>query len=568
MSRLDAGQGKRGRRLAAAWRFAAAAFLGAGLLAAALSFSSCGNQGTADAARQGGGQAIASPTSAEIAGADPRAAFESSGMLSGLNADIQAIRVLSGSRGSPRAGVALGYGSSLNSAVFAIGEAGAGTNPGALPAERLVSASGAASAPLPGPVIALAVSGESMVASCAMADGSSMLMGFRPEDASGILIESWKRADKSRSILIPVPGGRIAAGGNDGAVSVFDAADGREIWRSAIDSSNAPADMAYAPGYVLACVPGSVQAFEEGSGKKAWTSAFGSDAASLSAGSGVAAVITPEGRLVSFILADGSRLVESMGPFDPSVRPVVDSGRIFAALKGGGAQEIELKAGSAVRTWIWRGQSSFLAADARNLYAGVSGMRGPRLLVAARSGSGEARELSLSAAPFDAPAAVHGSRGGLLMLLRDGSIALASADQPRSQGESAMDRAASAPEPAASAILTALGRFRARNPAESASSYLRFDLFVSGMPVDPSVAFTAFKHEARQSGVERFAAEPAAQGVIISVYDEEGSELTANIDELGAKMSVDVRVQKGKTYWIAAGRAAGSEEAAFRLYSR
>jgi len=557
MRRMDAGPRKGARRLAAA-----------SLFAAALSLASCGNPGEGERARDAGSQAASSPSSSEPAGADPRAAFESSGMLSGLNVDIQEIRLLSGSRGSPRAGVALGYGSSLGNAVFAIGESGSAAKPGALPTERLVSASGAASLPLPGPVIALAVSGESIVASCALAEGSSMLMGFRPGDASGILAESWKRADKSRGILIPIPGGRIAAGGDDGFVSVFDAADGREIWRSALSSPNPPVDMAYAPGYVLACVPGSLQAFEEGSGKKAWSAAFGSDAASLSAGSGVAAVLTPEGRLYAFILADGSRLVESSGPFDPAVRPVIDSSRIFAAVQGGGAREIELKSGNPIRSWAWRGQSSFLATDASSIYAGVSGMSGPRIVVAARSGSGEARELPLAAASFDAPAAVHGSRGGLLMLLRDGSICLATADQPRAQGESPLDRAASAPQPAASAILTALGRFRARNPSDSASSYLRFDLFVSGMPVDPAVAFTAFRYEAQASGVARFAAEPAAHGIVIAVYDDDGGEIEANIDELGAKMSVDVRVQKGKTYWIAAGRAAGAEEAAFRLYSR
>ncbi len=553
-------------RAAPAARAAAAA---AALIASILLLSSCGERGPeGGVGREGGQPAASGAPSAEAVGADPRAAFESSGMISGLNVEIQAIRPVGEARGSPRSGVALGYGSSLTSAVIAIAEAGPDSGPGGAQAERLVSASGAASAPLPGPAIALAVSGESIVASCAMSGGSSMLLGFRPGDASGLYVESWKRADKSIGMLIPVPGGRIAAAGDDGIVSVIDAADGREIWRSALASSEAPADMAYAPGFVLACVPGSLYAFEEGSGKRAWISSFGSDAASLSAGSGAAAILTPEGALLAFLLADGSKLVESAGPFDPSVRPVVDSGRIFAALPGGGAREIEMKAGNAARSWIWRGQSRFLVADARNLYAGVSGMRGPRLVIAERSGSGIARELPLPAAPFDMPAAVHGSRGGLLMLLMDGSVALATADQQRAPEASAIDRAAAPPEPAASAILAAIGRFRARNPADPASSYLRFDLFVSGMPVDPSAAFTAFKFEAAAGGVARFSAEPAAPGIVIAVYDEEGGELEANIDDLGSRSSVDVKLQKGKAYWIAAGRAAGAEEAAFRLYAR
>jgi len=536
----------------------------AALSAIAALFASCGAEGARNDGQvaSGKGQA-ASQQAAEAAGADPRAAFESSGMLSGLSASIETAKILRATRGSPRAGVALAYGSSLTNAVAAGSVSGRGPRGQAMSSEELFAAAGTASAPLPGPALAMAVSGESVVVSCSVPGGKGALLGFRPDNSGGFAV-SWKREDKPRSRLLPAPGGRIAAGGEDGVLSIHDAADGRELWRSSLDGPIT--DLAYAPGVVIAAAGSGLAAYDEGNGKRLWGAALGAEAVSVSAGASVVVAMTRAGALETFVIADGAALCRSAGPFDPAVRAIVDAGRVIAALPRGGARELELKAGTVMRSWDWEGQSSFLAADADSLYAGAAGAAGPRIVVAPRSASGEAREIPLPSAAFDAPAAAHGSRGGLLLLLQDGSVALATAEAAQTSAQSALDAAASPPEPASSAIATALGRFRSRNPAEPSSRYLRFDLFVSGMPVDPSVAFTAFRYDSKASGRASFSAVPAVKGAIIAAYDEDGAELEANIDELGSKASVDVRMQKGRTYWIVAGRAQAAEAAPFRLF--
>lgn len=528
-------------------------------------FSACGNHSdTGTDAQQQGSQAA--PAQSESPGADPRAAFETSNILSGMSADIQTLRILKKSIGTPRSGVALGYGSPSMSAVAACAVAGSNENQPSPAAEKLFSAGGDSNTLLPGPALALTVSGETIVVSCSTRRGSGVLMGFRSGDSSGAFTESWKRGDRPKTRLIPIPGGRVAGGGEDGVLAVNDAADGRELWRGVF--TGPVADLAYAPGVVLAASGAVVSAHDETSGKVLWSTTLATQIISLSAGSGVVAALTRDGAAEALVLADGAPLCKSGGPYDSSVRAIVDSGRMIVALPRGGAREIELKAGTILRSWTWEGQSSFLAADSEYLYAEASGAAGPRILIAPRSASGEPRVIALPAPVFDTPAAAHGSRGGLLVLLRDGSIALATSDVPQNAETSVLDKAAAPPEPAAAAITTALGRFRQRNPAEPASRYIRFDLFVSGMPVDAAVAFTVFKYTAKESKVERFIADPATLGVIVAAYDDEGSELEANIDELGAKAGVDIRVQKGKTYWIAAGRASSAEGAAFRIFAR
>jgi hypothetical protein len=533
-------------------------------VALACSIASCGARSAGTQGQEAAGKTQPASSPAEGAGADPRAAFESSGMLSGLSAGIEAVKILRASRGSPRAGVALAYGSSITNAVAAGSALVRDERGRSTVIDVMFSATGTSSVALPGPALAIAVSGESVVVSCSDPGGKGILLGYRPDDAGGGFAESWRREDRPRDRLLPAPGGRFVAGGDDGILSVHDAADGRELWRGSVDGPIA--DLAYAPGIVIAAARGSLSAYDEGSGKRLWGAALGADAVSVSAGAGLVAALTRSGSLETFVLADGAALCSVAGPFDPAVRAIADSGRVIAALPRGGARELELKAGSVLRSWDWDGPSSFLAADGNNIYAGASGAAGPRIIAAPRSGTGEPREIPLPAAAFDAPAAAHGSRGGLLMLLQDGSVALATGESTQSPAPSALDAAASPPEPAATAIATALGRFRSRNPAEPPSRYLRFDVFVSGVPVDAAVAFTAYRYEAKANGRSSFAAVPAAQGALIAAYDDQGGEIEASVDELGSRAGVDVRLQKGKTYWIVAGRSASSEAAPFRLF--
>jgi hypothetical protein len=526
--------------------------------------ASCGAQGSGGGSQAAPGKAQPSDQSAEGQGADPRAAFESSGLLSGLSADIEAAKILRPSRGAPRAGVALAYGAPVTGAVAAGSVSSRDAGGKAVFSDELFSATGSAMTALPGPALALAAPGESIVVSCSASGGKGFLLGYRPDDSGGGFAESWRREVKPRGRLMPAPGGRFASGGEDGALTMNDSTDGRELWRAVLDGP--VADFAYAPGAVIAAAGSSLSAYDEGTGKRLWAAALGDAAVSVSAGAGVVAVLTRSGSLEAFVLADGASLCKAAGPFDPSVRAIADSGRVIAALPRGGARELELKAGGTLRSWDWDGPSSFISADADYLYAGASGASGPRIVVAPRSGAGQPSEIPLPAAAFDAPAAAHGSRGGLLLLLQDGSIALATAAAAASSAPSALDAAASPPEPAASAIAAALGRFRTRNPADPASKYLRFDMFLSGVPVDASAAFTAYRYEAKASGRATFSAKPAAQGAVVAAYDEQGAELEASVDELGSRAGVDVRLQKGKVYWIVAGRARAAETESFRLF--
>ncbi len=527
-------------------------------------FGGCGNKNTEEKETKQQSTPMTS-SQGEGPGTDPRAAFETSNLVSGLNVEIKKLRLIKSGLGSPRSGVALGYGSTALSAVVAC-TAPNKTEKNSYPTEKLFSAGYDSSVMLPGTSTALTISGETIVVSCANRHGNGNLLGYRFGDTSGAFIESWKRGDKPKTRIIPIPGARIASGGEDGLVTVNESADGHELWKSVYDAPIA--DLAYAPGAVIAAAGKLITVHDETNGKKIWNTTLESNVISLSAGSGVLAAIRGDGVLETFVLADGAPLCKSVGPYDASIRPVVDYGKVIAALPRGGAREIELKAGTIIRSWIWEGQTSFIAADTENIFAAASGIAGPRVIIAPRSANGEPRLIALPSPVFDSPMAVNGSRGGLLFLLRDGSIALATGDTVQNNGDSAIDKAASPPEPVASAITTALGRFRQRSPNEALTKYIRFDLFVSGMPVDTNVAFTVFKFTARESKIERFIAEPASLGVIIAAYNDEGSELEANIDELGSKAGVDIRVQKGKTYWIAAGRTSAAEGAAFRIFER
>lgn len=534
------------------------------LMIGSIVFLGCGNKNTEQKDTK---QQSTQMTSSQIdgQGTDPRAAFETSNLLSGLNVEIKKLHLIKSGLGSPRSGVALGYGSTALNAVVAC------TTPNkneknSYPIEQLFSAGYDSSVILPGTATALTISGETIVVSCSNSNSKGNLLGYRFGDTSGSFIESWKRGDKPKTRILPIPGARIASGGEDGLVTVNESADGHELWKVAYDIPIA--DLAYAPGTVIAAAGKLITVHDETNGKKIWNTTLESNIISLSAGSGVLAALRRDGVLETFVLADGAPLCNSVGPYDASIRPIVDYGRVIAALPRGGAREIELKAGTIIRSWIWEGQTSCIVADTENLYAAVSGITGPRVIIAPRSANGEPRLIALPSPVFDAPMAVNGSRGGLLFLLRDGSIALMTGDTIQNNGDSAIDKAVSPPEPVASAITTALGRFRQRSPTEDLTKYIRFDLFVSGMPVDTNVAFTVFKFTARESKMERFIAEPASLGIIIAAYTDEGSELEANIDELGSKAGVDIRVQKGKTYWIAAGRTSAAEGAAFRIFER
>ena len=224
-----------------------------------------------------------------------------------------------------------------------------------------------------------------------------------------------------------------------------------------------------------------------------------------------------------------------------------------------------MKSGQTLGTWSWEGITSFIAADKDRLYAGLDGREGRGIILDARAGEAGRRIAELESPVFDSPQAVGGARGGLLVLLMDGSLVLVGKDREPGEAASAVDAAiAPAPETIA-AISSALGRFR---PAGSSSSrtYLRFDLFAQGMPVDAEATFTAFRFENATSAKRTFTARPASGGVVVAIYDGEGRELAASIDELGSSSSAAAFLEKGNFYWIVAGWTFQAASERFRLY--
>ena len=528
-------------------------------LAAGLLFCGCPAR---DAAVKGGGPATVTPESAaESKGPDPRAAFESSGLLGGVAASPSSAVALISPAGLPEAGVCLALGGALSTAAIA---RRAGYR------HELVLASGARAA-LPGPILGLAASGaasgERIVVACVddTAAGGARLIGFRTEGEGERLVEAWRTEGHPVKRLLALPGGRVAAADEAMGLRIVDTSSGAEAWAKTLSAT--AADIAYAPGLVLAASGSRLEAFDESTGASEWSAALTANARSLSAGNGVALVLAESGSLSAFSLADGMGVGAAPGPFDPALRPLADGAHAIVALVGGGASELDVKSGQTLRTWPWEGTSSFIAADADRVFAGVDGRTGRGVLIVSRAGEPSRQVVALASPPFGPPEAVGGSRGGLLMLLMDGSLVLVGRNREPVSGASAVD-AALAPSPeTAAAIATALGRFK---PGDSIDPqrYLRFDLFAQGMPVDAEVAFTAFRYESPAGARRTFAARPASGGAVVAIYDEAGREVAASIDELGSTSSATAYLEKGRVFWIVAGWIFQAVPERFRLYVR
>jgi hypothetical protein len=510
-------------------------------------------------------------TPAESKGADPRAAFESSNMLGGLSASIEGSVKLLAASGRSESGVALSIGGALSTAVIArrVEPAGAGFGRG--PGHELVLASGA-KASTPGPVLAIASSGDSIVAASAdqLPPAGGSLLCFRTAGEGENLALAWKKEGRTVARLLAVPGGHVIASDDASIaaaarISCIDTATGNEIWSATL--SNAAVDISYAPGIVLAAIGAKLLAFDESTGAQLWSAALTAKARSLSAGNGVALVLAETGSLSAFSLGDGKGIGAAPGPFDPAIRPVADGSRAILAKAEGGAAEVEIASGQTLRSWAWAGSASFLAADRDRIYAGIDGLAGRGLYFAPRAGEPEGKLLRLPSGAFGAPVAVSGARGGLLLLLMDGSLVLLGKNLEPNSEASTLDTAIKPKAEIASAIASALGRFK---PVEAMDhrGYLRFDLFVQGMPVDTEVAFTAFAFDPPSSARRTFYAKPSINGSVVAIYSEEGREIAASIDELGSTSSASAFMQKGTRYWIIAGWTYQAEIERYRLFMR
>jgi hypothetical protein len=276
-------------------------------------------------------------------------------------------------------------------------------------------------------------------------------------------------------------------------------------------------------------------------------------------------VLAASGSLSAFSLVDGKGVGAAPGPFDPAIRPLADGSRAIVALIGGGAAEIDVKSGQTLHTWSWEGTTSFLAADREFVYAGIDGRKGRGILVSSREGEAIQKIARLTSPPFDSPVAVGGARGGLLLLLMNGSLVLVGKDRQPGAAVSALD-AAIAPRPeTAAAIQAALGRFK-RDDSTDPRRYLRYDLFAQGMPIDTSVAFTAFRYSSPMSAKRIFTVKPADTSAVIAIYNDAGREIAASIDELGSGSSAMAYLDKGRIFWIVAGWASRTVPERCRIY--
>jgi hypothetical protein len=471
--------------------------------------------------------------------------------------------------GQSETGVSLALGGALSTAAVArrVGPSGLARGHG----HELALASGTR-ASLPGPALAIASSGDRIVAACAdaLSPAGGAIICFRTEGEGEQLIAAWKKEGHPASRLLAVPGGRIVVSDDASSNSVprvylLDASSGTELW--SLSLSTAAADIAYAPGLVLVASGTKLEAYDESTGATAWSSALTAKARSLSAGNGVALVIAETGSLSAFSLGDGKGVGAAPGPFDPAIRPVADGSLAIAAIVNGGAAEIEVKSGRTQRKWSWAGPASFLVADRDRVYAGLDCLGEKGLYFASRAGDSGGKLLRLPSGAYAQPIAVGGARGGLLMLLMDGSLVLIGKDMGASSASSALDAAIAPKAETVSAIMSALGRFKPREPIDP-ERYLRFDLFAQGVPVDPGVAFTAFRFEPGSSSKRTFSAEPSSGGSVVAIYNEEGQELAASIDELGSVSRASSYLEKGKRYWIVAGWIYQAEPERFRLFAK
>jgi outer membrane protein assembly factor BamB len=521
----------------------------------------------------GKGAAALSPSvepAAESKGSDPRAAFETSCVIGGLSASLESSVTLVGPSGNSESGVALGLGGALSTAAIARSRAEIGEKD-AYHGHELVLASGTKAA-LPGPALASASSGDRVIIACA--DSSSPAGGslscFKTEGEGERLALSWKKDCRPVARLIAVPGGRVVASEDSALFSAWrlycvDAVLGNEVWSASLQTS--ATDIAYAPGAVLAASGAKLLAFDESTGVQLWSAALTAKARSLSAGNGVALVIAETGSLSAFSLGDGKGIGAATGPFDPSVRPVAIGSKAIAALVNGGAAELEIASGQTTKSWSWSGPASFLAADGDRIYAGVDGLGGRGIFFAPRAGEPDGKILRLDSGVFGLPVAVSGARGGLLALLLDGSLVLIGKQVGPSSTPSPIDIAIAPKSEIAEAITAALGRFKPIEALEP-DRYLRFDLFVQGVPIDTEMAFTAFAYDPPTDARRTFFARPSVNGSVVAIYSEEGREIAASIDELGSTSSASAYMHKGKRYWIVAGWTYQAEVAPYRLFMK
>jgi hypothetical protein len=489
----------------------------------------------------------AAPVSASpsVPAADPRLAFESTGLLK-ESGQLGPFSLCVESRGLLEAGpVVLSEGASSGLA-FALSRASLSK---AEAEDLLVLYRGESAEPLtvslPGPVVGLASSGGRLLA--LLADGSALCY-----DAE--LKVLWRRGGAS-DLALALPGGKFALSGpgadsGGGKLTALDSSEGKELWSQVLPAQARA--IAYSVGSVLAADGNSIAAFAEADGHEVMRQSLGSPARALASGSGLVAALEESGDIEIRDLASGALVSRAAGKFDKGIAPLLDNGRLFAALAGGSpsgaASEIDAKSGGTSASFEWAGPLSSLSADSDYLY----GLRGSRLFASPRQGSGKAE---IQALPEAASSGLASFEGGLYFVGRSGGLF---ACRPEAKGNLAKGIGAllSPDAQTAEAIASSLDKFKARE-GTTGFSYLDFDLFVEGIPVDPGRSyFCAYRFEPEASKRYRISSQSSAdQGrVLLAVFSASGALLDSNFDDYGLAPSFDASLEKGGSYWIVTGR--------------
>ena len=466
---------------------------------------------------------------------DSREAFASNGIIGSPDIKAPAARIIARfGAGAVRAGP-IGFGNRAF-AVFAQRDE---TNK---LEERLVSMDpdGAyvVSAAMPSSVLAMAAAGNTFVVACS--DGSLLAFVFDAEATK--LSERWRRSGAPINRLVTLPSNRVATSAEDGSLGVLAAASGAEAWHVELA---APADaVAYAPGLVIAATGANLGAYSEKEGHREWNVPMTAPVLSASAGRGLVAAVDEKGRLTTIEASSGKILAELPGPFDAAIPPVLVDDRVIVARKSGGATEFDAKTGASLQNWVWKGAASFIAADSKRFFAAA----GRRFVVGSRDSGQDRSEFDLPSSAFGPPAAIADI--GLVLPCVDGCVVRIGEPGP---GPSKLDAVIVPPANIVDAIASGLEKYRPRGGLPI-GDYLRFDIFVNGMPVTARPPMTAFRFEPETSGKLGVALVPDPGDGLIAVFDDAGIELEGNRDELGAAGHLARYFEKGKQYWLAVGR--------------
>jgi hypothetical protein len=486
---------------------------------------------------------VADPGKASQETADEREAFSSSGLIPASAFRGETISVLSGKEEPiPRAGPVSFDGGRLTVAALRLAGASGGERLLGFDTEGRIGFAVA----LPAPALAIAAAGKSIVAACA--DGSLMAFALSAEDPAPVVL--WRRSGAAIFSLVPLPSGKIAAAADDGSLAVFSASSGVETWHATL--AGAASGLAYGPGLVLLGVGWEIAAFTEKEGNPAWRAQLSAPAAAVSAGSGIVAALDEKGKLYFFDSADGRRLSESAGPYDPDLPAAIGPGYAVAAYRSGGGARIAPRGGAVLGTWKWKAEASFLVTDGSRIIV----CAGSRLIVQKIDAYEDSAGTQLASRAFARPVA---DALGLVLLCVDGSLVREgeAAAKPASLIEPLMTPDSAVVE----AIASGLERYRSRG-STPLGDYLRFDLPVNGMPVAARPRFTAYRLQFEKGSRATIEIGPDGADAIIAVFDESGREIESNRDELGSPGRLARFFEKGRTYWVAVGHRGLADDSA------